>query len=61
MTDAIETIRITVLKTDELTLIRAQRDLYAELEGETIADLERFATVLVPGVIVDELSRSSTQ
>ncbi len=50
-----------MLKTDELTLIRAQRDLYAELEGETIADLERFATVLLAGVIVDELSRSSTQ
>ncbi len=47
-----------MLKTDELTLTR---DLYAELEGETIADLERFATVLVAGVIVDELSRSSTQ
>lgn len=50
-----------MLKTDELTLTRAQRDLYAELAGETIADLERFATVLVAGVIVDELSRSSTQ
>ncbi len=41
-----------MLKTDEVTLTRAQRDLYAELEGETIADLERFATVLVARVVI---------
>ncbi len=38
--------------TAELLLTRAQRDLYAELEGDTREDLERFAQVLVARVVV---------
>ena len=41
-----------MLSTDTLILTRAQRDLYAELDGETVADLDRFATVLVARVVI---------
>ena len=41
-----------VLSTDTLLLTRAQRDLYAELDGDTVDDLERFATVLVARVVI---------
>ncbi|MEI6625064.1 MAG: hypothetical protein WCO40_01845 [Thermoleophilia bacterium] len=41
-----------MLSTDTLLLTRAQRDLYAELDGSTVEDLERFATVLVARVVI---------
>ena len=41
-----------VLQTDDLLLTRAQRDLYAELEGDAVGDLERFAERLVARVVV---------
>ena len=41
-----------VLSTDDLLLTRAQRDLYWELEGETVEDLERFAERLVARVVI---------
>ena len=41
-----------MLSTDTLLLTRAQRDLYAELDGDTVDDLERFATVLVARVVI---------
>jgi len=41
-----------VLQTDDLLLTRAQRDLYAELEGDAVEDLERFAERLVARVVV---------
>ena len=41
-----------MLSTDDLLLTRAQRDLYWELEGSTVADLERFAERLVTRVVI---------
>lgn len=41
-----------VLQTDDLLLTRAQRDLYEELEGDAVDDLERFAERLVARVVV---------
>jgi hypothetical protein len=41
-----------VLSTDDLLLTRAQRDLYQELEGDTITDLEQFAERLVARVVI---------
>ena len=45
-------ILVSVLTTDDLLLTRAQRDLYAELEGDRVEDLERFAVVLVARVVI---------
>ena len=39
-----------MLTTDDLLLTRAQRDLYHELEGDSVADLERFAERLTARV-----------
>jgi hypothetical protein len=41
-----------VLSTDDLLLNRSQRDLYWELEGSEVADLERFAERLVARVVI---------
>ncbi|MSO47084.1 MAG: hypothetical protein EXQ67_03225 [Thermoleophilia bacterium] len=41
-----------MLSTDTLLLTRAQRDLYAELDGDTVEDLERFAGALVARVVI---------
>ena len=41
-----------VLVTDPLLLTRAQRDLYAERDGEEAEDLERFAATLVLRVVI---------
>lgn len=41
-----------MLSTDDLLLTRAQRDLYRELNGETTADLERFAEQLAARVVL---------
>ncbi len=41
-----------MLTTDDLLLTRAQRDLYWELSGDTVADLERFAETLVARVVI---------
>ena len=41
-----------MLSTDDLLLTRAQRDLYWELEGETVGDLERFAERLAARVVI---------
>lgn len=41
-----------MLSTDDLLLTRAQRDLYWELDGTTVADLERFAERLVTRVVI---------
>lgn len=42
----------SVLTTDDLLLTRAQRDLYWELEGDGVEDLERFAERLVARVVI---------
>jgi hypothetical protein len=42
----------SVLRTDDLLLTRAQRDLYAELGGEDTAAHEEFVQVLVARVVV---------
>lgn len=41
-----------MLSTSDLLLTRAQRDLYWELEGDTVGDLERFAERLVARVVI---------
>ena len=41
-----------MLSTDDLLLNRSQRDLYWELEGSEVADLERFAERLVARVVI---------
>ncbi len=41
-----------MLSTDDLLLTRAQRDLYWELNGDTVADLERFAERLLARVVI---------
>jgi hypothetical protein len=41
-----------VLSTDHLLLTRAQRDLYWELNGDSVDDLERFAERLVARVVI---------
>lgn len=41
-----------MLIAEELLLTRAQRDLYAELDGSTREDLERFAERLVARVVI---------
>ena len=41
-----------VLSTDDLLLTRAQRDLYWELNGDSVEDLERFAEQLVVRVVI---------
>lgn len=41
-----------MLSTDDLLLTRSQRDLYWELDGSDVADLERFAERLVARVVI---------
>jgi hypothetical protein len=41
-----------MLSTDDLLLTRSQRDLYWELDGSAVDDLERFAEQLVARVVV---------
>ncbi len=41
-----------MLSTDHLLLTRAQRDLYWELNGDSVDDLERFAERLVARVVI---------
>lgn len=41
-----------MLSTDDLLLTRAQRDLYWELDGNSVEDLERFAERLVARVVI---------
>lgn len=41
-----------MLTTDGLMLTRAQRDLYWELDGDSVEDLERFAERLVLRVVI---------
>ena len=48
-----------MLQTDDLLLTRAQRDLYAELEGDAVGDLERFAERLVARVVNGSIAPSS--